>query len=162
MKNGFDFISTDQDDFNKLEKLEKKMNFCFPPNFKRFVNNYSFSNKSIVVDTKIDELRGCSFPAEAILYKPSECRKNKIYLDNFCDLEDIEDDLKYLLDDYAWLEKGLIIIGYTTDGEKICLGCTENVTDEIWLLSEDGTVENKYLHLENDIFAFVSGLYSVS
>ena len=161
MKKGFDFISVNQGDFTALQALEIKTAFQFPVNFNKFVNDYSFSSDSIVIETTFDELRGFYFPAEAALFKPSSHSENPIYLNDFRDLEDIEEDLKYLLDDSIWQEKGLIVIGYTTDDEKICLGCKENINDQIWLVREDAMPENKYTHLADNIFTFVRGLHSV-
>lgn len=162
MKKGFDFISVNQDDFKGLAALEKKAGFQFPPNFKKFVSHYSFSSDSVVFETTFDELRDFSFPNEAALYKPSEHSENPVYLNDLRDLEEIEEDLKYLAEDCIWLEKALIVIGYTTDDEKICLGCKENTKDQIWLVRDDTIPENKYAHLADDIFAFVSALQSVS
>ena len=161
MKKGFDFISVNKNDFKELTALERKSGFQFPAIFKKFVSHYSFSSDSIVFEMTFDELIDFSFPNEAALYKPSEHSENQVYLNDLRDLEEIEEDLKYLEADCIWLEKTLIVIGYTTNDEKICLGCKENTKDQIWLVREDAISENKYLHLADDIFAFVRELHSV-
>ena len=160
MKKGVDFILKDDLDLEKLEILEGKMGFNFPSHFKSFVSEYSFSNKSIILEMKVDELRGFEFPAEAVLYEPSKTDDNPLFFSKFRNIGDLEDDIKLLDQDELWIEKGLLVIGYSTVGEKICLGIKEECMDEIWRVNDDSIRENMFKFLAENILSFVNGLIS--
>lgn len=80
---------------------------------------------------------------------------------SFRDFAVIMDDLKMITHDDLWLEKGLIVIGYSTVGEKICLGERNDCLDEIWRVNDDTILQNGFKFLAFDIFGFVEGLVSV-
>lgn len=160
MKRGFDFISKDEIVLEHLVQIEQELNFNFPRRFKEFVSNYSFSSNAIVLEMAKDELRGFEFPAEAVLFEPTKEDVNPLYFKSFRDLGDIADELKTIDQDDLWQSKGLIVIGYSTVGEKICLGVKDECLDEIWRVNDDSIPENKYGFLASDIFEFVQGLIS--
>jgi hypothetical protein len=151
MKRGFYFISKNEIVLEYLIQIEQDLNFDFPKRFKEFVSNHSFSSDAIVLDMVKDEMRGFEFPAED---------PNPLYFKYFRDLGDIADELKSIDQDELWQSKGLIVIGYSTVGEKICLGVKEDCFDEIWRVDDDSIPENKYRFLASDIFEFVQGLIS--
>ena len=160
MKKGFDFISQGNNFSERLREIEENSELEFPERFKTFVREYSFSSESIILEMKKDELRGFEFPAEAILFEPSKEDYNPLYFSSFRDLDDIEDELKSIKEDELWLEKGLIVIGYSTVGEKICLGVKSQISDEIWRVNDDSTPQDRFKFLANDIYLFVEGLVS--
>lgn len=160
MKKGIEFISIDNEDFDKLQSVQADSGFAFPANFQEFVKNYSFSSESIVVEMKVDELRGFEFPAEAILYEPSQNDENPLYVESFRDLEDIAQDLAMLQDDTLWIEKKLIVVGYSTAGEKVCIRVDDDTNGEIWRVNDDSVPEDRYKFLASDIHSFIAGLVS--
>ncbi|MCP4459089.1 MAG: SMI1/KNR4 family protein [Cytophagales bacterium] len=160
MKKGFDFISKEENFLDKLIEIENSLGFSFPKKFKEFISEYSFSSNSIVLEMKKDELRGFEFPAEAILFDKSKNDENPLYFNNFRDLADLQDDLQNLDTDELWVDKGLIVIGYSTVGEKICLGIKESYKEEIWRVNDDSVVENRFEYLAANIFDFIDGFVS--
>lgn len=160
MKRGFDFISQENNLSEKLREIEMNSDFEFPERFKQFVEKYEFSSESIILEMEKDELRGFEFPAEAVLFEPSKDDYNPLYFSSFRELEDISDELDSIQENDLWLEKGMIVIGYSTVGEKICLGVKSQNLDEIWRVADDSTIENRFKFLADDIFLFVEGLVS--
>jgi hypothetical protein len=160
MKKGFDFISRQEDVSDLLRSYEKQFKIMFPERFNNFIANYSLSNQSIVLEMQKDEKRGFEFPAEVILFKPSKEEKNPLYFNNFRDLYDLRDELAVLEEEIIWLEKGLVTIGFSTVGQKICLGLKDDVLDEIWLVTDDAIAEERYKFLAPDIYQFVEGFIS--
>ena len=161
MKTGFDFIiKQDTGKGYLLSEIEKRTGIKFPEKFKAFVDDYSMTKRSIVLEKKIDQARGIEVPIEAVLFGPSRHYKNPLYFNYFRDVEDLSDDVQNLSGDDLWLNKGLLVIGYSTVGEKICLGVKGGVQDEIWLVNDDSIVENKFTFLAKDIFEFIGGFVS--
>ncbi|MFA0964000.1 hypothetical protein AB9P05_19490 [Roseivirga sp. BDSF3-8] len=160
MKRGFDFISKDEIVYDYLIQVEQSLHLNFPKRFKYFVSKYPFSSNNIELQMKKDELRGFEFPIEAILFEPTTKTSNPLYFDSFRDLSDIADELKTITEDELWQKMGWITIGYSTVGEKICLGVKGEHLDEIWRVNDDSIAEKKYEFLASDIFEFVEGLIS--
>lgn len=160
MKRGFDFISRQEDVSDLLRDYEGQFNIVFPKRFNDFIKNFSLSSQSIVLEMQKDEKRGFEFPAEAILFEPSTGEKNPLYFSKFRDLSDLRNELLFLEKDAIWTEKGLIVIGFSTVGQKICLGLKSETADEIWLVTDDALIEEKYKYLAPDIYTFIKGLIS--
>lgn len=160
MKKGFDFISRQEDVSVLLRDYEKQFNIVFPKRFNDFIKDYSLSSKSIILEMRKDEKRGFEFPAEVILFEPSKEEKNPLYFDDFRDLKDLKEDLFLIEEDEIWIDKGLIVIGYSTVGQQICLGLKEDTSDEIWLVTDDAIAEERYKFLAPDIYHFVEGFIS--
>jgi len=158
MKTGFEFIKSRKlEETINLTNIEQLFNFTFPPIFKIFVENFHFSSKGLQVDKHIDDLRGFEVPSEAIIYSPSKDWANPIYIDQFRELEEI---LSGFEEEDDWIVKGLINIGYTSIGSRICLGCLQSNQDQVWEVNDDSVFENKYSFLAENIFVFIRGFDS--
>lgn len=160
MKKGFDFIAKQEDASDLLRSYEVQFNIEFPKRFNDFIAEYSLSSRSIVIEMQKDDKRGFEFPAEVILFEPSKDDKNPLYFSKFRDLGDLKDELAQIEVDTIWVDKKLIVIGYSTVGQKICVGIDGETTDEIWLVTDDAIAEERYKFLAKDIFLFIKDFVS--
>jgi len=160
MKRGFDFIAKSPSVLDRLLQIEIESGIIFPERFKDFVKEYSISRNSIILEMKKDEVRGFEFPVEAVLFEPSKKDSNPLYFSSFRMIDDIADDLINTQENELWTSRGFVVIGYSTVGEKICLGVKGEFCDEIWRVNDDSIIEGKYKFLAKDIFQFIEGFVS--
>ncbi|MCK8524401.1 hypothetical protein M0D21_22675 [Aquimarina sp. D1M17] len=154
MKTGFDFLRTIISDINISEK-EVEFGLKLPFLFRKFAESFDLGENALRIDKFLDEDN--DFGQLGVVF--FELKSEKIFLNDFLNVEQIFVQWRNSKEDVEWAEKKLIRIGYLGQAGfgGLYIGCDENKnSDEVWLYNADSAV--KFKKVAVDIFEFIKKL----